>query len=272
MENLSRYQLILLVLLISFVTSIATGIMTVSLLQQAPVEVTRNINSVVERTIETVAPSAITSSIVTAPKSAPAVESEDDQIVASINENANSVVRIYQTDSLGAKSFYGIGTVMSKDGVIGANRETIVGDDIYTAVFGDGSEFKLVPMGVDKDTASIFFRVNLPPDTKYVFSPVSIAGADLQLGQTVIGIGGDTQNASTVGRVSSLDMKNGGEGTTTTKYISAVETDVSTRDLVAGSPFFDLSGDLVGIKLSDADSGTFTPVAIVLKELNIINQ
>ena len=36
MEHLNKQQLILLTLLISFVTSIATGIVTVSLMDQAP--------------------------------------------------------------------------------------------------------------------------------------------------------------------------------------------------------------------------------------------
>jgi uncharacterized membrane-anchored protein YitT (DUF2179 family) len=56
MEDLNKNQIVLLTLLVSFVTSIATGIMTTSLLQVAPVEVTRNINRIVEKTIETVTP------------------------------------------------------------------------------------------------------------------------------------------------------------------------------------------------------------------------
>ena len=37
MENLTKPQIILLTLLVSFVTSIATGIVTVALMNQAPV-------------------------------------------------------------------------------------------------------------------------------------------------------------------------------------------------------------------------------------------
>ena len=53
-KELNKTQLILLTLLITFVVSIATGIITVSLMQQAPKSVPQTINSVIQRTIEKV--------------------------------------------------------------------------------------------------------------------------------------------------------------------------------------------------------------------------
>lgn len=53
LKHLTNYQLVLLVLLVSFVTSIATGITTVYLLQQSPT-VSSVINQVIQRTVETV--------------------------------------------------------------------------------------------------------------------------------------------------------------------------------------------------------------------------
>lgn len=56
MKDLNNSQIILLTLLLSFVTSIATGIMTASLLQQSPSAVTIPITRIVKQTVESVVP------------------------------------------------------------------------------------------------------------------------------------------------------------------------------------------------------------------------
>ena len=56
LEQLTKHQIVLLTLLVSFVTSIATGIVTVSLMDQAPAGVTRVVNQIVEHTVEKVIP------------------------------------------------------------------------------------------------------------------------------------------------------------------------------------------------------------------------
>ena len=53
MEELTKTQLVLLVLLVSFMTSVVTGIVTVTLIDQAPKPVTQTINRVVEKIVGT---------------------------------------------------------------------------------------------------------------------------------------------------------------------------------------------------------------------------
>lgn len=265
MEELNKNQIVLLTLLISFVTSIATGIMTTSLLQQAPLEVTRNINRIVEKTIETVTPATVTTS--GQKEVTTVIVKEEDLIVDSINKNLKSVVRIKEKDgAVGTVSFYGIGLVLTKEGLIVADRKYIPTGNTYTVIMSDGKEFPLVPMGTDKQTNFILFKANQGDKNSYVFSPAKLGDYDPKLGQTVIALGGDDTNAVTVGRVISLDMKESGIGTSTTKYLSGINTDVSTKELVDGSPAFNLSGDVVGFKLSADSSKTFVPVSILKKE------
>src|SRR4029077_18213268 len=51
-EKLTKSQIVLLTLLVSFVTSIATGIVTVSLMDQAPPAIAQSVSRIVEHTVE----------------------------------------------------------------------------------------------------------------------------------------------------------------------------------------------------------------------------
>jgi S1-C subfamily serine protease len=271
MEDLTKHQLILLVLLVSFVTSIATGIMTVSLLQQAPLEVTRNINRVVERTFEKVVPQGLANIGSPSKEVTTVVVKEDDLIVSAIDKNVKSIARIMEKDGpSGTVSLFGIGLVVSKDGSIAADRKATTVANKYVAVMNDGTEIALLPTGLEKKTNFMLFR---PTDAKlkYDFVPAALAAADLQLGQTVVSLGGDASNAVSVGRVISLAMKESGTGTSTIKYVASIETDVSSKDMVDGSPLFNLSGDIVGVKLSDSGSKIFVPDSVLKKELPALN-
>ena len=273
MEDLNKNQIILLTLLVSFVTSIATGIMTVSLLQEAPLEITRNIDRIVEKTIETVTPATV----VTPQKEiTTVVVKEEDLIIDSINKNLKSVVRIKERDPvLAVSTFYGIGLVVSKDGLISADKKTIVAGNSYSITTSDGVEFPLTPTGVEKQTNFILFRAVQPVSTStkaYTFVPAVFAETEPKLGQTLISLGGDIANAVSVGRVVYLEIKESTIGTTTTKYLGSIETDLSTKDVVSGSPLFNLSGDVVGIRLSSDTYKLFTPISLLKKELVVLTE
>src|SRR3990167_6708243 len=59
-KELNKSQLILLAVLLSFITSIATGITTVTLMQQAPASVTVPITRIVRETVEKIVPAKTT--------------------------------------------------------------------------------------------------------------------------------------------------------------------------------------------------------------------
>src|SRR3989339_551791 len=159
MEDLNKNQIILLVLLISFVTSIATGIMTTALLQEAPIEVTRNINRIVEKTIETVT----TPTNITTPgqkEVTTVVVKEEDLIMSSIDKNVKSIVRITEKDSVtGVVNFFGLGLVINKEGFIVADRKMMTVGNTYSVKMSDDTEFSLAPQNLDKQTNFAMFKV-----------------------------------------------------------------------------------------------------------------
>src|SRR3989344_4148104 len=106
MEQLTKSQIILLTLLVSFVTSIATGIVTVTLLDQAPHEITKTINQVVERTIERVVPDETrqAASVVTTTEKTVVVK-EEDLITESIHKRLIQLETLRQCQSASASSF-----------------------------------------------------------------------------------------------------------------------------------------------------------------------
>lgn len=88
MEDLNQRQLVLLVILVSFVTSIATGIITASLLDHAPPAVTRGVDRVIERTVEYVSPTEIEKTEVTEVREIveERVIDRGDDIIIDVNE------------------------------------------------------------------------------------------------------------------------------------------------------------------------------------------
>ena len=124
--------------------------------------------------------------------------------------------------------------------------------------------------GGDKQTNFILFKGNALASSTTVFIPVTLVDIEPQLGQTIIGVGGADTNSVSVGRVSSLDMKESGLGTSTTKYLAGINTDFSSGLLVDGSPIFNLNGDVMGIKLSSDSSKLFTPTSVLKKEMSVL--
>src|SRR4051812_22400263 len=117
LEHLNKHQIVLLTLLVSFVTSIATGIVTVSLMNQAPPSISRTINQIVERTVETVAAPSLPAAVATEHT---VVVKEDDLTAQSIAGVQKAMIRI--VDAKTPDSLVARGVIVDKTGLALTDR------------------------------------------------------------------------------------------------------------------------------------------------------
>lgn len=193
MEDLTKTQIILLCLLVSFVTSIGTGVITFSLLSEAPQTVTQTINRVVERTIEKVVPS-VTDNKTTTKEITTVVVKEEDLFIDAISKNTKSLVRIVSGES---KIFYGLGFILDKEGYIVTDSGGFNPEASYEAVLADGKSFKVSKVDVKDLSGILIFKIKKDKDDKTEFIPATLGNSDgLQLGQSVIAISGTMEDSA----------------------------------------------------------------------------
>jgi S1-C subfamily serine protease len=276
MEKLTKQQIVLVTLLVSFVTSIATGIVTVALMDQAPPGVTQTINRIVERTIEkVVTPPENTNSAAVITKET-IIVSEDDKVVESVDKNKNSIVRIY-TDSknsgdVAQNTFIGLGTIVSKEGLI-ATGDVFADRSGKYLVTQDNNKFYNVKILSKEDDDKIYF-LKIVQDEKnpVIFTPVVFSDSNnLKLGQTIIAWGGYNQNSVSTGIISSLDIQgqnNTSATSTEAKEIVAMNTNINLADTASGGPLLNLSGEVVGIRVSiNISQYSYLPSNILKQEI-----
>ncbi len=291
MEDLTKQQIVLVTLLVSFVTSIATGIVTVSLIDQAPKGVTQTINRVVERTIEKVVPATTQSAAVVTKETV--VVKEDDFVVESVEKSSKSLVRVRKISGEGEnrkESFVGIGMVISKDGLIAGplsedsadldENGNLVASRFEVSLPG-GKNIGVSMIGKDKESGLAIYRAD-PSRDKTAKDAPSFAPAvfghpeNLKLGQTVISLDGEETNSVSVGIVGSLvlekpsspDQKATSTPSANSKEeapsVSSIRTSVK-GELVSGAILINLYGEVVGMKTArDFEiSGAFSPWSAV---------
>lgn len=284
MESLNKQQLVLLALLVSFVTSLATGIVTVALMDQAPQGVTQTINRVVEKTIERVVTAATST-----PQAAAVITKEtivvkaDDAIVDAIAKNTKSLVRIREVTGSGVgrkERFASIGLLVSSEGLIVSDinvaypRSDEEGNSIpesYIGVFPDGKIFPLNIVYSDTSAGLMFFQPLLQDREKgaYRFSPPSFGTAELKLGQAVVALGGSITNVASTGIISNLHEKiigTAGEESVAEKVLISIKTDIHPSELVSGALLLNLTGEVVGVSAGAVSSNRslFAPIQKVL--------
>jgi len=282
MEDLTKTQFILLVLLVSFITSIGTGIITVSLLQDAPSTITQTVNRVVEKTIEKVVPSDNSANVKQVTVKETVVVKEEDLVVDSIEKNSKSSVRIIGVVAPETKAnFYGRGFIVGKDGPIVTDRRNLREGVAYRAVFSDGSEIPLSVISNEEGNKLGFLKVIKNEKEEKISIPDSVILGDsngIKLGQTVIALSGNDRSNVSIGRIIGLiedvvqKVQNVGatvstgnnpdaktdskkeEETPPVPSIAFIETDIVPKDSVSGGALVNLSGEVVGISILSGET------------------
>jgi S1-C subfamily serine protease len=258
MEDLTKTQIILLCLLVSFVTSIGTGVITFSLLSETPQNVTQTINRVVERTIEKVTPASIDDKTIVKEVTTVVVK-EEDLVIDAVGKNTKSIVRVrYGLND----TFYGLGVVVNKDGLIVTDSLNFNPENSYEVFLSDGKSYPLTHIDLKEKIGLIFFKIKKDEEDKTEFSPVVIGNSDnLKLGQSVIGVSGVDQTSVAFGRVSGL--KYSVATSTNPQRLETIQTDIILKDGAFGGPLINLSGQVVGLNIANisvTQNGNFIPI------------
>ncbi len=260
-KDLNKSQLILLTILCSFVVSIATGIVTVTLLQAAPVSVTKTITNVVEKTIEKAVPGTVTNNTKTV------VIKEEDLVVSAIEKNNPSLVTVFRlTDAVaGTTTTLGHGFVADASGTILVPRDLIDYGGTYLALIS-GKKFtiQLVGRTIDEKTGLAKYHLDLSGDDKGAkFTPVEFGNvADLKIGQTLIVLGSDSDSfrkgiMSGLGHLT-LSLDSGKD-----LKLDVPQVNFSLSNSMIGAPVINLNGEVVAVVLAGNSGPILYPAGIV---------
>lgn len=145
MEHLNKQQVILLCLLVALFTSIATSVITVSLMDTSSTGVGQTIYKVVERTIQEVAPkdSAVGKKMV---EKKDEVKEQPLPSLSQIVEKANeSLVSVWGKDRDGKKVYITVGAVVgTKNSVVVFDGSSIFEKVKYTVKLSQNKEVEMV--------------------------------------------------------------------------------------------------------------------------------
>ncbi len=193
-KELNKTQLILLAILLSFITSIATGITTVTLMQQAPVSFTAPINRVVQQTIEKIQQVEGKTTVQTV------VVKEEDLVVDAIAKNQSAVFSITKetqdVNGTTIEASAGRGFAVSTDGIVVADALSIPDKEVYY-VKNDSGKFKADFISTDKAGFS-FLKIGASVNgtDKLVFTVPAFGDLDkMKVGQKVLVFGSNISSS-----------------------------------------------------------------------------
>ena len=306
LEKLSKFQIVLLTLLVSFMTSLVTGIVTVTLVNQAPPAMTQSIYKVIEKAIvlkEDNRPKEIVEQV--------KIITQEDLIVKLVKESSNAVVSVIATKDLPVIERYfvdpfenndffqqfippellpqfqvpryrqkgteekqvssGTGFFVSADGLLATNRHVVEDKEAeYSIIMNDGRKLPVKILARDPLQDIAILKAE---GSDFIYIPLGDSDG-LKVGQTVVAIGntlGEFQNTVSVGVISGLMRTVMASGALAGPEIlqEVIQTDAAINPGNSGGPLIDLEGRVIGINTAmarDAQSVGFALLANIIKK------
>jgi hypothetical protein len=237
-EKLTKSQIVLLTLLVSFMTSIATGIVTVALMQQAPPAITETVDRVIEHTVEKVVQGQVASVAVPQPSKTIVVK-ESDLIPQAVDTVSASLVRLYSGDAT-SSAFLGLGVVLDESGTIIVDESELgAGSEAVAELPGGVRVHALVKSRVDATGVAYLAAATSTDKGPITWKPAQFAPKPPPLGQSVILVSGKSTNRVAEGLVTFLSPDS--------SPVPIIETDIAKDVIIPGSPIIDTDGTVVGV-------------------------
>lgn len=292
MEDLNKTQLVLLAIFITLVAASSTGVIVVTLMDQAPPAVTQTINRVVERTIETVvSPGKVEKTEIRQ------VLKEDDTIVASLKKVKQSIVRVIRKAEAGgisqiqktetiqpslqdnlseifadqvALSSLALlastgeeGFIVSNDGLVVTSTNILAdGDYKYSAFLFDDTEISLDFLKKDTAYGIALFKLVPTEKQKMTLTPLAVlSNSQMSLGQTIIIAGIDSGfNTVSIGFVSAIKQA-------TASTTGAIRTNIKPTEGFSGRPIMDVNGFLLGMYGADNEIAPYSAIKSLIDSI-----
>lgn len=278
-EKLTKTQVVLLVLLVSFVTSLATGIVTVTLVNQAPQIVTHTVSKVIEKVI----PKEV------AVKEKTVVFSSEENMVKVIKNASLAVVSIFSaketatattttematttSENIADKNnvIVGSGFFVSEDGLVLTNRHLVENENMkYFAMASDGKKIPAIVLLKDAVYDIAILKVE---GKKLNYIPMSDSSF-VDVGQTAIAIGsvfGESQNNVSIGFVSGFNNLAVAIGSVSgdKEDVSFIKSNIIINENNSGGPMIDLKGNAIGVNIAlkkETNAGFALPINLARK-------
>ena len=245
-EKLTKAQTVLLTLLISFVTSIATGITTVTLMQQAPASFTVPVNRIIKQTVEKIQQVEGKTTVQTV------VIKEEDLVVDAIAKNKLAVFtvskEILDIEGKTIEVSAGRGFAISADAIVVVDGN-LVGDSGVYYLKNDSGKFKMDFISTDKAGFS-FLKIGAPLDekNKIIFTVPTFGDLEkMKIGQKVLVLGSNISSS----------------------IFEGINIDINVTKSNAGGLVLNLDGEAIGIALS-GEMTDFASIGVIKDALEVV--